>query len=543
MRGGVAILFAAEEPVLDFDPYRQDSDFYYLTGWNEPGAALLIIGPTNEPERPGQPAHVRDYKEILFLPTRNLRMETYTGAKMDAATPGVTAATGVDNVEPMANLAADLNKLIADDRSVAFNVWTQPGVKAAESLLGFTAATLGASAPAAHDVTTLTMPLREVKDAGEIELLKKAAAASIAAQTGDDEVREARRDRADDRRQNDRGLVRAGLRAALLCAHCRHRHQLDDPALLRKLRTIEDGDVVLVDAACEYSMYASDITRTVPANGHFTARQREIYNVVLGAQKAAIDAFVAGKSKINDFQHRDPDSLDAAAYNYINTHGKDLHGQPLGKYWLHGLGHMVGIDVHDPAQYPAVLKPGMVFTIEPGVYIPEEKLGVRIECDFLVLPDGKLIDLDADSAAHRRRCRSSDAEVAFRKPVQAWTRSDAMEPGSTRRLSLRLLRSAQACLEECAHGRRGLFSDLALIGDEERERAWPEAARLRELALALQNIFAQQEQRNALCDEFLDLCTMHGESHPGEPRLARMFLARIERGEVGTPTEEPRKPW
>ena len=99
----------------------------------------------------------------------------------------------------------------------------------------------------------------------------------------------------------------------------------------------------------------------------------------------------------------------------------------------------------------------------------------------------------------------------------------------------------QACLEECAHGRRGLFSDIALIEDEDRD--WPEAARLRELALALQNIFAQQEQRNALCDEFLDLCSMHGESHPGEPRLARLFLARIERSEVGTPTEEPRKPW
>ena len=100
-----------------------------------------------------------------------------------------------------------------------------------------------------------------------------------------------------------------------------------------------------------------------------------------------------------------------------------------------------------------------------------------------------------------------------------------------------------ACLEECAHGRRGLFSDLKFTGDDEHERAWPEAARLRELALALENIFAQQELRNALCDEFLDLCSMHGESHPGEPRLARMFLARIERGEVGTPTQEPWKPW
>ena len=100
-----------------------------------------------------------------------------------------------------------------------------------------------------------------------------------------------------------------------------------------------------------------------------------------------------------------------------------------------------------------------------------------------------------------------------------------------------------ACLEECARGRRGLFSDVELTEEDESNRQWPEAARLRELAQALQNVFAQYEERNALCDEFLDLCSMHGESHPGEPRLARMFLARIERGEVGTPTEEPRKPW
>lgn len=97
-----------------------------------------------------------------------------------------------------------------------------------------------------------------------------------------------------------------------------------------------------------------------------------------------------------------------------------------------------------------------------------------------------------------------------------------------------------ACLDECARGRKGLFSEV--VGEEEAA-AWPEAARLRELAVALQGVFAQQEQRNALCDEFLDLCTMHGESHPGERRLARTFLERIERGEVGTPTQEERKPW
>ncbi len=96
-----------------------------------------------------------------------------------------------------------------------------------------------------------------------------------------------------------------------------------------------------------------------------------------------------------------------------------------------------------------------------------------------------------------------------------------------------------ACLEECAQGRRGLFSDVSFSGGEE----WPEATRLRELGAALQAILNQSEERNALADEFLDLCTMHGESHPGEPRLAREFLKRIERGEVGTPTQKEQKPW
>src|SRR5579872_4917325 len=115
---------------------------------------------------------------------------------------------------------------------------------------------------------------------------------------------------------------------------------------------------------------------------------------------------------------------------------------------------------------------------------------------------------------------------------------DQLEP-----LSIVFREQLLACLEECSQGRRGLFSDVALTEEDELNRAWPEAARLRELAQALQNVFAQYEQRNPLCDEFLDLCSMHGESHPGEPRLARMFLARVERGEVGTPTEDPRKPW
>jgi len=119
---------------------------------------------------------------------------------------------------------------------------------------------------------------------------------------------------------------------------------------------------------------------------------------------------------------------------------------------------------------------------------------------------------------------------------------DAMDPVQLDELSRVFAEQLLACLGACAHGRRGLFSDLAVTGEDDEERSWPEAAQLRELAAALQAIASQQEERNALCDEFLDLCTMNGEAHPGEPRLARQFLARIERGEVGQQSEE-RPPW
>jgi hypothetical protein len=115
---------------------------------------------------------------------------------------------------------------------------------------------------------------------------------------------------------------------------------------------------------------------------------------------------------------------------------------------------------------------------------------------------------------------------------------DQIDPEQLEALSRAFSQQLLTLLDECARGRPGLFSES--VSDE--EQSWPEAARLRELAVALQSIYAQQEQRNALADEFLDLCTMHGESHPGERRLARTFLERIERGEVGTPTQEER-PW
>lgn len=396
-------MFAAEEPLLDFMPYRQDSDFYYLTGWTEPGAALVLIADAPQAATP------RSYKEILFLPTRDMRLEKYTGVKLDAATPGVEKVTGVDHVQPMTEMPAVLNALIDSDRRLVINFWTQPAAAQARSLLAFTATTLGLAAPNARDVTAPLTELRLVKDAGEFNLLKKAADASVVAQRvmmkavkpGVTERAVAGKMTASwlesgCERPSYAPIVGSGINSTIL-------HYAANE------RTIEDGDVVVVDAACEYSLYAADITRTVPANGHFTARQREIYNVVLGAQKAAVDAFVLSKSTINDRDRRDPNSLDTAAYNYINAHGKDRRGQPLGQYWLHGLGHMVGMDVHDPASYPALLKPGMVFSIEPGVYIPEEKLGIRIECVYMVGEDGKLIDMNA-ALAHT----ADEVEAAMR---------------------------------------------------------------------------------------------------------------------------------
>jgi len=109
---------------------------------------------------------------------------------------------------------------------------------------------------------------------------------------------------------------------------------------------------------------------------------------VLGAQKAAMAAFQSGKSHLRRGQS---DSIGDVAYDYINTHGKDLHGEPLGKYFIHGLGHYVGLNVHDPGDYDVSLGPGMVFTIEPGIYIPEEKIGVRIEDMYYVDKDGRFI--------------------------------------------------------------------------------------------------------------------------------------------------------
>ena len=397
LNNGVALLFAAEEPTLDFMPYRQDEDFFYLTGWNEPGAALLIIAdaPAVAATDTEAAKTVRPYREILFLPSRNLRIEKYTGAKMDAATPGVIVTTGVDEVRAMTEMPAVLNRVYTTRR--IGSVWTEPDSKQTKNLLDFFAATLGMETTSpTHDLTDLTTELRAIKSPAELALMKKASDASIAAQLA--EIKAVRPGVTERKvagviieklmeegceRVSYAPIVGSGRNATTL-------HYSDNAA------TMKSGDLVVIDAAGEYSMYASDITRTLPVNGKFTPRQREIYDLVLGAQRAAAAAFVAGKSKINDPNHREPDSLDTVAFKYINEHGKDLHGQPLGAYMIHGIGHLIGIDVHDPWVYSKPLEKGMAFTIEPGIYLPEENIGVRIEDVVYVDQQGKLVDLIAN---------------------------------------------------------------------------------------------------------------------------------------------------
>jgi Xaa-Pro aminopeptidase len=416
IQSGVAILFANEEPTMEYQDYRQDEDFYYLTGWNEPGAAMVVIPAADAvAETPGTGGlgarAAQPYREILFLPSRNPRVEKYTGAKMDAATPGAATSTGFDEVLPMTELPEVLNKLALADRTRMRNAWVEKDSAPAHALLGFTAATLGTAAIApAGDVSEPLIALRAIKSAAEVELIRKASEASIAAQlAGMRSIKPGVRERTvagvelakmmEDgcERASYPPIVGSGPNSTTL-------HYSENS------RTMKSGDLVVIDEAGEYSMYASDITRTMPVNGRFTPRQREIYEIVLGAQRAAAAAFVAGKSKINDPQHKDPDSLDTIAFDYINEHGKDLHGQPLGQYMVHGIGHLVGIDVHDPWDYTKPLDKNMVFTIEPGLYLPEENIGVRIEDVVYVDPDGKLIDLIA-KLPHE----ASEIEAAMRK--------------------------------------------------------------------------------------------------------------------------------
>ena len=384
MDGGALLLFAPTEAEGPNNLYgfRQEDDFYYLTGWSEPGAAVLISS--------------NPYSEVLFLPAHNAVQEKWTGPKLGPGDEEASRVTGFDQVKSLDQIHETLLAILPPLRAVVYSELGGNG-QAAPSTGPVDWLRRGNSFPNAtafRDAKPLLARLRMVKDAGELDLITRAVQASEAAHraalrairpgTTEREISALMQYEFGKRgceRPAYAPIVGSGYFSTVL-------HYSADSATMR------DGDVVVMDVGGEYSMYASDITRTAPINGKFTPRQREIYNIVLGAQEAAIQAFQAGKSKLRT--GTDPDSLYRVALDYINAHGKDLHGQPLGKYFIHGLGHHVGLNVHDASDPASPLIANMVFTLEPGIYIPEEKLGVRIEDMFYVDAQGKLVMLTRD---------------------------------------------------------------------------------------------------------------------------------------------------
>jgi Xaa-Pro aminopeptidase len=358
--------------------FFQDEDFYYLTGYNEPDAAVVLIPDAAAGKSSSGPA------EILYLPPRDPREAIWGGAHMGPNDPGVAEKTGFQAVKPFAELRADLAALAKTNPK--FYALLPKGPENGYPQLHTWHKWLTDALPPQseiEDVQPILTQMRMVKSPGELELLQKAVDASVDAhfaamkmmKPGVMEYQVAAKMEEIHKyegcsREAYAPIVGAGFFSTVL-----HYDALDNQ--------IKDGDIVVIDVAGEYGGYDADITRTLPANGKFTARQREIYDIVLGAQNAAIAAVKPGV-----FMYGGPGSLQLIAADYINTHGKDKDGKPLGKYFVHGLGHGLGLNVHDPTDFRQPLKAGMTITIEPGIYIRDENLGVRIEDDVLVTADG-----------------------------------------------------------------------------------------------------------------------------------------------------------
>ena len=354
---GVMVLFGANEPEDLHTGFFQDTNFLYLSGWREPGAAMLLT---------------RD-QEILFLPERNRTQENFTGRKLGAEDSDAAKRTGFEKVLSRHQMeTAFLHALES-----GANIYTIPGDARAQTLAVF------APFHKAESAQGLISGLRMIKSPAEIALIEKSVQVTVDAHLAawkrmkpgmyEYQIAATMTDVYFERgceRSAYAPIVGSGPNSVVLHYSSNHRR-------------MDAGEVVVMDVGAECSDYASDVTRTVPVNGKFSAREREIYEIVLGAQKAAIAAVKPGV-KIRGDDH----SLKQIAMDYINSHGKDLHGEPLGKYFTHGLGHHVGLDVHDASDVDATLKAGMVITVEPGIYIPEENIGVRIEDTLLVTETG-----------------------------------------------------------------------------------------------------------------------------------------------------------
>lgn len=378
LKTGVAIVKGAEE--LSNDPpnseypqataFRQDNDFFYLTGLETHDSWLVVVATDSTRGE----AH-------LFVPPRDPGRERWTGVKLG---PGqeAAAATGipVGNIHSADSVAVFLRRFIPQSQ--------RPGSPAVfwfrhterDSRPDFVRNTaLSGRGVATRDLLPILGELRVVKDQDEIRRITRAVEISVEGHLAamrftkpgvyEYEI-EATAEHTFRRLGAERlgypSIVGAGFNGTVL-----HYDQSRGQA--------KAGDLVVMDMGAEFGYYTADVTRTIPVSGKFTARQRAIYELVLGSQQAALDAIRPGITL------RD---LEGAARRYMTEHSGDLCG--VGgcvRYFIHGLSHWIGMDVHDVGGN-APLVPGVAFTIEPGIYIPEESLGVRIEDDVLVTPTG-----------------------------------------------------------------------------------------------------------------------------------------------------------
>jgi len=381
-RGTVVVWGAGDERGYgDVGTFRQGSVFFYLTGVELPNAVLVL--------RPHE-----EY-EALFLPPRNEALERWTGPKHG---PGgeAAAALGFDAVlstqpgeeliqarlRPVPGLEGRLQSWLGEGDAVLWTLF--PAVATSAELPPthrFVARLRERIASfAVRDVSGKIDDLRVVKDAGEVELMRRAVAATIAGQRRAARcIRPGVREGAVDgavyaafREHGAEGLafptiVGSGFNATTL-------HYDQNSSLCR------EGELVVVDIGARYGYYCGDLTRTYPANGVFSPRQREVYELVRAAHDRVVEAARPGVT-IAQLRELAFEILDGSDM-------RDSDGQPLGRYFIHGLGHFLGLDAHDPGGDTLPLAPGMVITNEPGIYIPDEALGVRIEDNHLVTAGG-----------------------------------------------------------------------------------------------------------------------------------------------------------
>ena len=354
---GVAVVFGKKS--ID-DDERQDADFYYLTGIVDPGAAL-VLAPAAKPHR-----------EMLYLKNRDPEVERWDGPRPPLSLE-LKRRTGFERIRRTSRLPGALSSLADKHRRLVFLGpivgHDSPVPRALSVLRKVTARVPGARIDNAAD---LLPRMRQIKGPQEIELIREAtratgaghAAALMALKPGlsewglKDVIQRAFRD-AGAKRLAFPSIVGSGPNSSVL-------HYRDDS------RAMQEGEVVVIDIGAEVEQYASDITRTLPVGGRFSDRQREVYDLVLSAQEAAIAAIRPG-IRVRDVDRTARDLIEAAG------HHDDF---------IHGTSHFVGLSVHDAGRYGEPLLPGSVITVEPGVYLPHEGFGVRIEDVVLVTAEG-----------------------------------------------------------------------------------------------------------------------------------------------------------